>query len=273
MEGHQYSNFVCGCCGKVIAVPIYCGDRFCSICGRLQKIRVKHRLDFLLNHCEKNYRHELQMLTFTVKNQTDLHGMVRGLIRSFRKLRNRQYWKNNVHGGAFVIEVTGRPGNWHAHIHSLCVMTCMNWEKVIGMWRKCTKLPSGYYYTRLPFKKAASYLTKYMTESVNIEQVDDKYNHALKGTRLFSAFGSWYHINLNYEKPVYLCGHCKHPASLVFISTGSYFIDSEGKPEMPSDADLVHEFRVAHPDRYSEFRVEQVVDFPEINHPDYSETE
>lgn len=230
MEHHKFTQMMCEGCLTVHTFPVYCGNRFCDICGRIQKYRIRERVSFLLKHAVYPYAHSLQMITLHFTNQKDLDSMVKHLIKSFRKLRSRQYWKSKVFGGVYVIEITGRPGNWHAHIHALVSALYIKWETMLKHWRKCCIYPAGCYVTRLPRSTTGHYLTKYVTKPTDIDIVDEQYNNALKGTRLFSAFGHWYHINLKYVKPLFQCSSCKLAGSLHWMGCGEFTVDQGGKP-------------------------------------------
>jgi len=208
MTDHQFASFVCGGCGKVVTVPVYCGDRFCPICSRIQKLRVRNRLGWLLEKAEYPLGFNLSFLTLTIQNQSELKPMIKHLLKSFRRLRSRAFWREKVDGGAFVIEITGHPGNWHAHIHALLVARYFPHPQLLKLWRICAKVPAGAYIKRLPRETNGNYMTKYLTKPSEFDSNNLARNDGLKGTRLFAAFGSWYALNRQYVKPVYTCKNC-----------------------------------------------------------------
>lgn len=147
------------------------------------------------------------MLTLTIPNQPDQYKMIKTIIKSFRKLRQRQYWKNHVDGGAYVIEMTGRPANWHAHIHMIIMSRWMKWEKLLRIWQ--TVSPGrGVWIDDIPQSEAVGYVTKYISKLSVPDHLNLEVNLALKGVRLFSPFGSWHSTNLKYVKPSLVCGEC-----------------------------------------------------------------
>lgn len=204
---HQYIDLICVCCGHKFPIPIYCGFRFCRICSVRRQSRVRRRLKWLVNMVQIKRPYYIKHLTLTIPNGQDLPVMVKKLISSFRRLRQRAFWKNHVLGGCFVIEITGRPGDWHAHIHAIIQARYMDWSFLHRLWISCSG-GRGVYITKLSKSKACNYLTKYLTKSGLPDQVMEIMSAALKGTRLFSPFGQWYALNCLYPPPDPSCPGC-----------------------------------------------------------------
>jgi len=122
---HEFRRIICTVCGQVLDIPVYCGDRFCPVCSVSRSIRTRSRMQWLVDHQPKLHAHAFYFWTFSLKNCQDLPKGIAQLQKSFRKLRSRQYWKTHVEGGAFVIEIKGRPGDWHPHIHVIVYSTYM----------------------------------------------------------------------------------------------------------------------------------------------------
>lgn len=204
---HTFMRIICDHCGETKDVPVYCGDRFCPICSGSRQRSVRERLKFILDNkvVPKSYR--LKMLTLTIPNQSDASVMIRTILKSFRRLRQRQYWKNHVHGGAYVVEMTGRPGNWHAHVHVIMVSRWMKWEKLLRIWQAVSP-GRGVWIDDIPENEAVSYVTKYISKSSIPDDFNLDVNLALKGVRMFSPFGSWHSINRTYVKPLLVCSAC-----------------------------------------------------------------
>jgi hypothetical protein len=149
----------------------------------------------------------MAFLTLTIVNQKDLPVMVTKLQASFKKLRNRAYWKSHVEGGAFVIEITGHPGNWHAHIHAILQTRWLDWTTLKNAWRTCSG-SIGVYLKKIPSAAAVGYLSKYVTKCDTPEVVLIQISNALRGVRLFAPIGSWYKTNLKYRRPASPCPNC-----------------------------------------------------------------
>ena len=199
---HLYITVMCTCCGKQIEVPVYCGDRFCTICGRPRLARVRRRLNWMVSRIRPRKDYGIKHLTLTIANEPDLPEMLRHIVASFRRLRQRAFWKRHVLGGAYVIEITGRPGNWHAHLHIVIHAYYMRYAKLLALWKKCSG-SQGVYIKQIPQKDVVRYLTKYLTKPDVPEQVARETAEALKGYRLFHPFGDWFKIMQEYvdEKP------------------------------------------------------------------------
>ncbi|MBA7671157.1 hypothetical protein ES703_79308 [subsurface metagenome] len=139
--------------------------------------------------------------------------MVSTLFDSFKKLRQTASWKTHVDGGAFVTEITGCSGNWHAHIHAIIASKRYKWAEILELWMKLSP-GRGVYIQNIPKQQVVRYLTKYLSKNDVPDADRSELNDALKGTRLYQPFGSWYAINLQYKKPPPQCPDCK----------GSYFM-------------------------------------------------
>lgn len=205
---HQYITIRCMCCAHTMDVPVYCGNRFCPVCSRRRLSRVRRRLEWIIKNVRLYRAYGFKHLTLTIPNQTDLPTMVKQLIKSFRRMRQRAYWKNHVKGGAFVIEITGRPGNWHAHIHAIIEARYMDWSRIHKLWSLCSG-GEGTHISRIPAGKVIGYLTKYLSKPDVPDQVSIEISDSLKGTRLFSPFGAWYALNSSYIDSKPSCPECK----------------------------------------------------------------
>lgn len=204
---HRYLNIVCEHCGKSFNVPVYCGNRFCNVCAFSRQSRIRARIKFLIDKVPYFNTHGIKQITLTIKNMKDLPEMIRILIKSFRKLRSKRYWKQHVKGGAFVIEVTGCAGNWHAHIHAVVQCNFIPhkdlqklWLKITGSWNVDIR--------EIPINKAVHHLTKYLTKTKVVSDDIITVAGALKGLRMFSPFGTWYAISNTYVKPAAACRQC-----------------------------------------------------------------
>jgi hypothetical protein len=164
-------------------------------------------MQWLVDHQPKLHAHAFYFWTFSLKNCQDLPKGIAQLQKSFRKLRSRQYWKTHVEGGAFVIEIKGRPGDWHPHIHVIVYSTYMKWDKVFSDWRKCSG-GRGCYVKQIPTAKAVSYITKYISKPDAPDIVCAEISSALRKIRLFAPIGSWHKQNSHYKKTPTPCVRC-----------------------------------------------------------------
>ena len=206
---HDWLKIICQHCGKKIDVPVYCGNRFCDTCSPRRLNRVKKRITWLMNNAKQVKGTRWKHLTLTIRSEEDLPGMIKNLICSFRRLRQRAYWKCHVTGGAFVIEITNNGNNWHAHIHAVISAYRIDWEKLRNLWVKCSRGSTGVYITNAPASNLVHYLTKYLTKIDVPNELKLVAGRALKHTRLFQPFGTLYALNLTYRQPKSTCPDCK----------------------------------------------------------------
>lgn len=147
------------------------------------------------------------MITLSVPNCSDLSDGIDELLRCFRRLRQRSYWKNNVDGGAFVIEVKGNPGNWHPHIHAIVASHYLNWNKLHQSWNQVSGGLSVYI-SNIPKTAIVNYILKYLTKpSVSLNLLQDV-AFSLKSKRLFQPFGSWHSPFNKLPKIHCVCSKC-----------------------------------------------------------------
>lgn len=204
---HQFIHVFCENCNAEHDVPVYCGNRFCEVCCTGRRRNAFHRIEFLVNNaiCPREFR--LKMLTLTIPNQEDVGQMIKVLLSSFRRLRQTKQWINKVDGGVFVLEVTGRPGNWHAHLHIVMHSKWFSIETLFKLWRKCSP-GRGCWIDDIPKSEAVGYCIKYISKPSVPNNVLDTVITGMKGVRMFHPFGSWHSLNVKYEKPPAVCKKC-----------------------------------------------------------------
>lgn len=151
------------------------------------------------------------MITLSEPNCTDLGKGIRSLTASFRRLRQRSWFKQRVFGGCFVIEIKGRPGSWHPHIHALTYCKFLDWERLLSLWRKVSTGQSVYI-TRVRKNTHISYLTKYITKPDCPPDLLPEVNEGIKGTRWMSPFGGCYAISQTWEVEKATCPDCGQQA-------------------------------------------------------------
>jgi hypothetical protein len=215
---HEFKRVWCAHCGHSFDVPVWCGNRFCEVCGKRRISRIRKKLLWILGKVKAPRGHTLKFITLTVPNCKDLKTEVKFLINSFRRLRNRRLWRNYVSGGCWVIEVTGRPNNWHHHIHIIAHSRFFPVKALSREWGRCSN-GNIVWITRPPLKAAIAYLTSYVTKSKAPPDVSIEVSNALKGFRLFQPFGTWHHPSLAVPKVPYTCPHCHHSVWVVDLDT------------------------------------------------------
>jgi ribosomal protein L37E len=204
---HRYRTIACRRCGDTFHVPISCGNRFCSICSGPRRRRVRAKLDAIVSHLRRHKQYSLKMLTLTIPNQEDIHDGFTKILHSFRRLRQRSFWKWKVKGGCWVVEVTGKPSAWHVHIHALLECKYIRHSLLKRHWMAVSD-GSIVYIQQIHTSRAIGYVTKYISKGTVPEAFQLYISHGLKGARLFQVFGSWHNISLRVPKISYVCPEC-----------------------------------------------------------------
>ena len=205
--GHGFRSLFCMHCGHRITVLIDCGHRFCHSCSRRRARRIRNRLQLLFEKTAQVPKARFKMLTLSKANCKELDVGLRDLVASFRRLRQRSLWKHYVIGGAFVLEVKGRPGNWHPHIHAIIYSYYIPWQRLRSAWRQCSG-GTAVWINAVTSERAQSYVTKYITKPDMPSALLDEVSESLRRFRLFIRFGSWHNIvlpKLVYESPCKVC--------------------------------------------------------------------
>lgn len=187
---HQWTRIFCSSCGSYFDVPLSCRNRFCSICNSGRRRRIRQKLTHIVSSVESVKGYSLKFLTLTIPNTPNLYAQQKELVRSFRRLRQRRFWYDKCDGGAYVLEVAGRPGNWNLHLHAVIHSKYIPVRRLSKEWSKCSP-GKIVYIKRVPLSKLISYVTKYITKSDLELDSQVKASQALSGTRLFQPFGLW----------------------------------------------------------------------------------
>lgn len=204
---HDYHTVLCGSCGWSVRVPITCGNRFCDVCNGRSRHRTYTRLQSLIDKHPKRKGMRLRFVTLTIPNVTNAEEGFRDLIQSFKRLRQRNYWKKAVDGGAYVVELKRSASGWHVHLHMLIYSYYIPSPLLSGLWAKVS--PGFIVNIRLvKHNRCAGYLTKYLSKgAIPLEQQEEA-SKALKGSRLFQPFGTWQGIYNALPKPKPVCPKC-----------------------------------------------------------------
>lgn len=207
-SSHGWRRIYCVFCGAWLDVLVDCGQRFCPECSKRRSRRIRNRLQLLLAKNEQIPKAGLKMITLSMPNCISLDDGIKDLVSSFRRLRQRVVWKQYVIGGAYVIEVKGRPGNWHPHIHAIVYSYYIPWARLRSSWRQCSG-GTAVYINKVDGPRAIGYITKYITKADVPPALMDEVGRSLARFRLFTRFGTWHNITLpllKYETPCTRCG-------------------------------------------------------------------
>lgn len=204
---HDYKYFSCAQCGYTFKAPVYCGNRFCQVCTAPRRRRVRKRLENICKHIKEEKGYGVKLLTLTLPNSSSLREGVDLLIASFRRLRQRHWWYNRVRGGAWVVEVTGRPNDWHIHLHALLESRYLPHKKLSKEWQ-CVSPGKIVHITAVPSRSIISYVTKYCSKTEVAEDHRIEVSRKLTGVRLFQPFGLWHGWDRELPKVKYECPSC-----------------------------------------------------------------
>jgi len=215
-DNHEYITLYCAHCGQSYSVPQPCKNRFCSVCGYSRLSKVRRKLNYLVKRQVKSQKQDCRFLTLTIKNITNLPVMVKSLQKSFRRLRQRSFWKRKVTGGAFVIEVTKSGDKWHAHIHAIIAGDYIPFDTLLKHWMKVST-GRGVYIKQVPTNNLVGYLTKYISKSGDGVNSYDEYivSDSLAGVKLFQPFGNWFGWVADFKPERPCCRTCGSNAGFI----------------------------------------------------------
>lgn len=204
---HEFITIYCDSCGHSHQVRAECGFRFCPFCSKVRAARIRRRLNFIISNYPPPRGQNLKMITLSTVNCQDLAIGIRHLVASFRKLRQQRFWKRYCSGGATIIEITGKKGNFHPHLHILCYCSYIPWKQLRTRWYRLSA-GSGCYISVVSKAAALSYLTKYVTKCECPEDSLVDISDEIKKFRLFQRFGSWHHFKVPKTKAEFPCPSC-----------------------------------------------------------------
>ena len=208
---HSFLTIFCAECFQYQSVPESCGNRFCPICSRSRTMKIRMKLKHFIDNNVLDKFYSYQHITLAIKNQIDLKPMIETLVKGLRKMRQRKYWKQNVKGGAFVVEITKKTGLWHAHLHLVVEAKWLDWYQIRTDWHACSGGKSVYI-QRIPASQIVRYVTKYITKTDLSLVFQVIASEAIKGMRMFQPFGSWHNPITSFKIPLYVCPHCESRA-------------------------------------------------------------
>lgn len=206
-----------------------CHSRHCQTCARYKRqalvAAVAHRLQTARERC--------RFVTLTLRCQdVPLVDQLDRLYASFRRLRQRQWWKSRVEGGAVFIELKlgENSGKWHVHAHCLVEGKFLQQTELAAEWHKVTG-DSYIVDVRAVVEdaKVASYVAKYATKPLHSNVVRspahlDECICAVRGRRLVQTFGTWDGLDANDPEPA---GDTRMIGSLHALMTNANGGDAE----------------------------------------------
>ena len=220
---HKYSTFYCINCGKKFRVPVRCKNRFGSVCGVSRRARVRSRIEHILHCLDLNKGHSLKFMTLTIPTNDDPREQYLILVASFRRLRQRKWFKKIFVGGASFYEVKRmEDGQYHVHLHVIVESAYIPVKQLSREWSIVS--PGKIVDVRMIHSpQVVIYVTKYTLKS-DLSLEDQFHASALlKGSRLFQPFGAWHHISRQWERPLFSCEECGN-TEWVFVGPHETFM-------------------------------------------------
>lgn len=182
-----------------------CGLRVCPLCALRAHARTRTRIDQLLSHAD---RRRLKMITLTLRSSNaPLRQQIDRLLKSFRRLRQRRIWRA-VEWGLAVMEITRNTdtGQWHPHLHLLCVSDYIPQGELSWHWKRCTgDSPIVDIRAVKDVPGAIHEIAKYASKPCAFANYSDnpsagaEYFRAISNKRTLIEFGAWPKSRL--EKP------------------------------------------------------------------------
>jgi hypothetical protein len=207
MSEHAFVTLICGHCGAQIRVPQYCGNRFCTTCGTIRSKRLLRRVGSVTAKITPRGDYSFKFLTLTVPRKKNLKGSIDEVLKSFRRFRQRSYWKKNVRGGAYFIEFKHTPNGWNPHLHVVIESRYMPVKTIRRHWEQVSpgKIVD---IRRIPVGSAIRYASKYCTKLDLPDALQVQASKALQNRRLFTFFGTWARIPVSTDLDVVKCKNC-----------------------------------------------------------------
>lgn len=180
----------------------FCGDRFCVPCCRARAAQARRKLLKLVQGQQPLF------VTLTMKaSPRPLSETIDRLIACFARLRRNNVWREAVHSGAFVIEIKkgAGSGQWHPHIHCLCLGRYIPQRELSYVWKRITTDSQVVDIQRVSdSERAVGYVGKYLTKGWTPEVASDsdallECILALRGRRLLATFGGWRRVDVELD--------------------------------------------------------------------------
>lgn len=177
----------------------HCHDRLCVPCSADRARAIQH------NVCEALRGQFARFLTLTLRGgEVDLAFGIARILKCFRRLRQRRFWRRRVVGGVAFVEFkwSAKSLAWHVHLHVLCHGRFIPKSDLSAEWYDVTG--NSYIVDVRAVRqedKIAAYVTKYVTKPYDRGDLasDDRMCEIVTAThrkRLILAFGDWKDMQL-----------------------------------------------------------------------------
>lgn len=190
----KFANFVREkVSGDVKVMSSSCRDRWCPMCAGEKKRFVTEAVEIYIKSLKAP-----RFLTLTLRNNTgDLQSQIEFLQECFRKIRYRAYWKKNVSGGIWFLQIKRgkNSGCWHPHLHMLLDGNYMEQARLSELWELVTYGSPIIDIRRVhDLESAAGEVARYVARPAAMAKMplEDRIEviEALAGKRLCGTFGN-----------------------------------------------------------------------------------
>lgn len=189
--------------GDVRIMTDSCRDRWCPMCAEQKAKYAKDSAEIYIKSMKVP-----RFLTLTLRNNDNgLAEQIDFLQGSFRRIRQRAYWKKNVTGGIWFLQVKRghNSGCWHPHLHILLDGNYMEQGKLSDLWELVTFGSPVIDIRKIHDpESAASYVSRYTARPAALADmsVEDRLVviKALFGKRLSGTFGTGKTVTLTPPK-------------------------------------------------------------------------
>ena len=190
--------------GKVRPAVFRCRHRVCPLCSRQRVAQAADQLTAILT----DMKHPRQLILTVKSRQAPLREQLSDLRSWFGKLRRTAFWKKNVTGGCYTVEITVNEatGLWHPHLHIVFDGDYLPHRAVRQHWHRITHGSEVVWLSdvklRMPMVKE---LTKYIGKPAKLNTFTDaqirEYVNATRGARMIGTFGSFHGHKLDDNTP------------------------------------------------------------------------
>jgi len=189
--------------GDVRVMTDSCRQRWCPMCAGQKSKFAKEATETYVRTLKAP-----RFLTLTLRNnENGLKPQIEFLQDCFRRLRQRAYWKKNVTGGIWFLQIkrAKNSGCWHPHFHILLDGNYMEQSELSALWDLVTFGSPIIDIRQIHSPEESSgYVARYSARPANLAEmsIDDRIEimEALHGKRLCGTFGNAKSVTLTPPK-------------------------------------------------------------------------
>jgi len=170
-----------------------CKARCCPFCASARTNKIAAELEALMDSMTRP-----RTIILTVKSNTQpLKRQLQDLRGFLARLRRSKLWRTNVHGGAYVIEITRNceTALWHPHVHVVYEGAYIPQKQLQAEWHRITLHSEIVWIAEVSGTKSmAAELSKYLGKPARLDTWPNfallEYIRAIRGARLLQTFGN-----------------------------------------------------------------------------------